>query len=61
MMGKQECETAHAGWRRRWKYWGSRRDDDDHTYAAFMNMPFVRSFEVVSYETKLSELIGRLH
>lgn len=60
-MSNEETEMAYAGWRRCWKRWGGPRGADGHTHAAFIDIPFVRSFEEEGYEAKLSELIGRLH
>lgn len=50
----EECETVYAEWRWRWKHWGDRCASDGHIYAAFMDIPFVRSVEDAGYEAKLN-------
>lgn len=59
-MGNEEYETAYKGWLRPRKDWGGHLASDSHTYAVFMDMPFVRLFEKADYEAELSEFIGRM-
>lgn len=54
-----ECETAYAGWQRRWKHWDCRRTEDDHTHGKCICMTFVRSVEKVFLEKRLAGLVSK--
>lgn len=60
-VGDKKRETAYAGWRCRWKHWGGCRDEDGRAHTAFMDMPFLYSFEKGHYEVRLGEVIACLH
>lgn len=60
-VGIENCETAFAGWRKRWKHRRGRREADGNTHTAFMDMPLLRLFEEAGYVEKPNEIIVRLH
>lgn len=43
--GLEEQETAFAGWVRKRKHWGRKWDLTVETYADYMDIPFIRSFD----------------
>lgn len=58
--GLTEQETAFEGWFKKWKHWRGGRDRTVETLADFIDMPLIRSYEVVAYKGGFASLMTYL-